>query len=471
MSLPALGLLAITAYFIALISLAFYRARSATIEDYLIGSRNSTWWLITLGMISDSVSGVTYISVPGMVSIQSYAYLQIVMGYFFGYLVIAFVLLPVYYRLNLISIYAYLGTRFGPASQKTASFLFIASRLFGSAGRLYLAVIVLHHFLFEGQFSPAFTFFGAMALIILYTYKGGIKSLVWTEAFQSLFLIAGIGIIFFTLYHSVNAPLEAVLSPKIFFWDGMASNFFLKYFIGGMFITISLNGLDQNIMQINLSCKSLAEAKKNMIVFAFVILVVNAFFVSLGSLVLAYYRDHALPLVSADQLLPNLVFHQLGTIPVLFFILGLAAATFSSAGSILPALASSIEIDLLPKNLRQKIHIRALHVGVGLVILGIIYFLYLNKTESLIGVILRYAGYTYGPLLGLFALGIFTNFKTREKAVPLVAFVSIVSSAILDRHSSNWFSGYHIGIELILINAILFTLLITICSLPRFDRR
>ena len=459
-TLPLLGLIAILIYFFSLIGLSLYRARSATLNDYLIGSRNSTWWLITLGLLSESISGVTYVSVPGAVSQQQYGYMQIVFGYFFGYLTIAYVLLPLYYRLNLISIYGYLRERFGPVSQKTGACIFIASRTFGSAARLYLAVMVLHEFFFrDSAFSPILSFTIAMILIVAYTYKGGIKSIIWTDAFQAIFLLLGVFSVLAALLHTLPDSLAIVSHPQLFFWDPMPKNFFFKQFIGGMFITIALNGLDQNIMQKSLSCKNISEAQKNMVCFAFADVVVNFFFLALGALVQAAYLQFKMSGVAPDRLLPNLVFTQLGMIPALLFILGLVAAAFGSAGSVLPPLASSLELDLFPERWKNLIPVRVMHLVMATVLLGVIILIYQVHTESLIGVILRYAGYTYGPLLGLFAIGILTRWKLREKWVPLCALASCLVSAFLDKNSASLLGGYQIGIELILINALIFILL------------
>jgi Na+/proline symporter len=454
---PWYGLIAVVIYFVALIGMSQFRAKNASLDDYLTGGRNSTWWLITLGMISDTLSGITYVSVPGAVAQNQYSYLQIIFGHFLGWMGVAFILLPIYYRENLISIYAYLGDRFGPVTQKTGSFFFVASRLFGSAARLYIATLVLHHFFFSQiEISPIFSFITVMSLIVIYTYKGGIKSLVWTDAFQSLFLVAGILVVYFYLWADSSNPITTVLSPKIFFWDAMPSNYFFKQFIGGVFITFAMCGLDQNIMQKNISCKSLKEAQKNMVAFAFVMLAVNLIFVSLGALAIEYSANHSLESVASDKLLPLIVFQNLGAIPALFFVLGLTAATFSSADSVLPSIASSIELDLLSQSMRQRFPVRLLHLVVAILLLSIIIAFYLFNTQSLITVVLKYAGYTYGPLLGLFSIGIFTKIKLNEIWVPLVAILAIAATAILDQNSVRWFGGYQIGVELLAINGLIF---------------
>jgi Na+/proline symporter len=461
---PTYGLIALLLYFMSLVALSFYRARSATLSDYYIGSHNSTWWLITLGMISDSVSGVTFVSVPGSVFSQEYSYFQVVLGYFLGYMVITNILLPLYYKKNLISIYSYLGERFGPYAQKTASVLFISSRTFGSAARLYISVMILHECLLASLgMSPILSFTLSMGMIVLYTYKGGIKSLVWTEAYQSIILLASISFLVWALWHQIPNAMDVILKPTIFFTDPIKPNFFLKSILGGMLITSSMNGLDQNIMQMNLSCKSLSEAKKNMFTLAFVMVAVNFVFMALGSLTKEYYALNSIALptlpeggTAFDQTLPKVALEMLGKVPAMMFIIGLAAATFSSAGTILPAIASSIEIDLFPKKLQNKIPVRVVHTLAAVLILALIIVIYKAQARSLIDLVLRCSGYTYGPLIGLFGIGIFSKFPLNHKRVPLFCALSITFTAILDLNSARLFNGYKLGVELIAINAMLF---------------
>jgi len=376
------------------------------------------------------------------------------------------VLLPIYYKEKLISIYSYLGHRFGLHAQKTASVLFIASRTFGSAARLYISVMILHQCIFSGfGMSPGSSFTLAVALIVLYTYKGGIKSLVWTEAYQSVILLASVGVLFFVLWNQIPAPLESILEPKIFFTDPAKPNFFLKSIFGGMLITSAMNGLDQNIMQMNLSCRSLKDAQKNMFTLAFVMVAVNFVFVALGALIRAYYISHpiALPLngsgsIALDQTLSTLTLHHLGGIPALFFIVGLSAATFSSAGTILPAIASSIEIDLFPARLRNRIPVRLIHALAAVLILGLIFVIHEMGTKSLIDLVLRCSGYTYGPLIGLFGIGIFSKVNLKHHHVPYLCALSIGTTAWIDFSSERWWGGYKLGVELIAINAMIFIL-------------
>ncbi len=465
--LPVYGISALLVYFISLLALSFYRARSATLEDYYIGSHSSTWWLITLGMISDSVSGVTFVSVPGSTFSQGYSYMQIVLGYFLGYMIITSVLLPLYYKRNLISIYSYLGERFGMYAQKTASVLFIASRTFGSAARLYISVMILHQCLIaEFDISPLVSFTVAMALIVLYTYKGGIKSLVWTEAFQSVILLLSILVLGVILWMKVPEPMAAILKPKLFHMDPMQPNFFLKSLIGGMLITSSMNGLDQNIMQMNLSCKNVGEAKKNMFTLAFVMVAVNFVFLAIGVLAKEHYIERGLPIpmlsdasIATDQVLPFLALNHMGNFAAMMFIVGLSAATFSSAGTILPAIASSIEIDLFPQSWRNRIPVRVVHTLAAVLILLLIIAIYFVGAKSLIDLVLRCSGYTYGPLIGLYGIGIFTKIDLDHRKVPLWCGLAIALTALIDFNSVKLLNGYRLGVELIAVNAVFFLIL------------
>ena len=461
---PGLGLAALSAYLLSLLALAFYRSRSATLSDYYIGNHDSTWWLITLGMISDSVSGVTFVSVPGSVFTQGYSYFQIVLGYFVGYLVITTLLLPLYYRRNLISIYSYLGERFGSAAQKSASVLFIASRTFGSAARLYISVMILHGCLLGALgLNPVVSFVLAMSLIVLYTYKGGIKSLVWTEAYQSVILLGAIAVLFGVLWKQSPEPWAAILEPRIFTWDPLKPDYFLKAIFGGMLITSSMNGLDQNIMQMNLSCKSVREAQKNMFTLAFVMVAVNFVFLALGALTQDAYARMGIPLprradggLAGDQTLPGLALGPLGDAAAMMFLIGLSAATFSSAGTILPAIASSIEIDLLPERLRDRIPVRLIHGLAAIAILLLILLIHALQMRSLIDLVLRCSGYTYGPLIGLYGMGIFSEVRLHSGRIPWICAIAIACTALLDLQSAAWFRGYKLGVELIAINAIFF---------------
>ncbi|MCO5233554.1 MAG: sodium:solute symporter [Chitinophagales bacterium] len=438
---PILILFCILGYFSLLLIISKITSKDADNDSYFIGNRKSPWFLVAFGLIADSLSGVTYISVPGAVGKSQFSYMQLVLGYLFGYLVISYVLLPIYYRMQLTSIYVYLRERFGVTSQKTGSFFFLLSRLFGSAARLYLASIVMQTFLFTPlgiPFELSVTIL--IALILTYTYKGGIKTLVYTDTLQSLLLLMGLllTIIFimrdlnFGVIDTVQAVYQSEYS-KMFFWDFRETNFFIKQFLGGMFIAIAMTGLDQNMMQKNLSCPSLKAAQRNINSFSLVVVLVNLLFLSLGALLYIYSERNQLPIPQvSDELYPLLAFEHLGFWAGLVFIIGLSAATFSSSDSVLTALTTSFYIDFLKKDehqedesqLKKKRYI--IHFCFAILLLAVILGIKVlnDKNIAIIDLVFLLAGYTYGPLLGLFFLGIFTKVQLREKWVPLVAVLS-----------------------------------------------
>ncbi|MDF2449274.1 MAG: sodium:solute symporter [Bacteroidota bacterium] len=476
---PSLIIVCIALYFGGLLLIAYITSKNSTAESYFSGNHASPWYAVAFGMIGDSLSGVTYISVPGKVGSANFSYLQLVLGYFVGYFIISKILLPIYYKMNLISIYTYLETRFGKRTQKAGAFFFIISRVLGASGRLYLAAGVIQFFVFDRIESVHVPFWLSvsviLALMLLYTYKGGIKTLVWTDTFQSLFLILGVVVSIAVIIHKMDIGFGQAVSnivssgySKTFFWDWHKSNFFVKEFIGGVFIAVAMTGLDQNMMQKNLSCKSLADAQKNIFWFSVVMVIVNIFFLSLGVLLLQYY-SHAfidLPMnadtgkVITDKIFPNLALNHLGIFAGLIFIIGLTAATFSSADSVLTTLTTSIYVDILEydKNEflsgKQKSQRRTfIHVGFAMVLwLVIIVFDILNE-RAIIDTILMLAGYTYGPLLGLFAIGLFTKWNLNDRFVPVICVVSPVVTYILANYVVKAMTTYEIGNELIIINA------------------
>ena len=430
-------------------------------------------------MIGDSLSGVTYISVPGKVGGANFSYLQLVLGYFVGYFIISKVLLPIYYKMNLVSIYTYLETRFGKHTQKTGAFFFILSRILGASGRLYLAAGVIQFFVFDRIDSVHVPFWLSvsviLALMLLYTYKGGIKTLVWTDTFQSLFLVLGVIISIAVIIHKMdigfgNAVSNIVSSDysKTFFWDWHKSNFFVKEFIGGIFIAVAMTGLDQNMMQKNLSCKSLGDAQKNIFWFSIVMVIVNIFFLALGVLLYQYYAYAAIDLpmnletgkVITDKVFPNLALNHLGIFAGLIFIIGLTAATFSSADSVLTTLTTSTYIDMLEYDRntilteKQKTKRRTfIHIGFAVILwLVIIVFDILNQ-RAIIDTILMLAGYTYGPLLGLFAIGLFTKINLNDKLVPVICVIAPIVTYLFANFVIKTMTTYEIGNELIIINA------------------
>lgn len=413
-------------------------SKNADNESYFIGNRESSWFLVSFGLIAESLSGVTYISVPGMVGTSAFSYLQLVFGYFLGYMVISYVLLPIYYNMQLTSIYVYLRNRFGVTSQRTGSFFFLLSRLFGSAARLYLAAIVMQTFLFDPlgvPFGVAVTIL--IGLMLAYTYKGGIKTLVYTDILQASLLLLGVLITIVFIINALDVSLgEAITSiyqseySKTFFWDIREANYFWKQFLGGMFIAIAMTGLDQNMMQKNLSCKSLQGAQKNINLFSIVVIFVNLLFLSLGVLLYLYIEQLGIQAPArTDELYPMLAFEHLGFWAGLVFIIGLSAATFSSADSVLTALTTSFYIDFLKKDeeedasrVQKKRYI--IHFIFAVLLLLVILGIKALNQQAVIDLVFLLAGYTYGPLLGLFFIGIFTKIQLKDKWVPIVAVLS-----------------------------------------------
>lgn len=481
---PLLIISCIGLYFGGLLLIAYLTSKNSTAESYFSGNHTSPWYAVAFGMIGDSLSGVTYISVPGKVGGANFSYLQLVLGYFVGYFIISKVLLPIYYKMNLVSIYTYLETRFGRHTQKTGAFFFILSRILGASGRLYLAAGVIQFFVFDQIKSVHVPFWLSVSVILilmlLYTYKGGIKTLVWTDTFQSLFLVLGVVVSIAIIIDKMDIGFgQAVTNiassdySKTFFWDWHKSNFFVKEFIGGIFIAVAMTGLDQNMMQKNLSCKSLGDAQKNIFWFSIVMVIVNIFFLSLGVLLYHYYAHAAIDLpmnsetgkIITDKVFPNLALNHLGMFAGLIFIIGLTAATFSSADSVLTTLTTSTYIDMLEYDRNttltdgQKSKRRTyIHIGFAMILwLVIIVFDILNQ-RAIIDTILMLAGYTYGPLLGLFAIGLFTKQHLNDKLVPIVCVVAPIITYILANYVVKTMTTYEIGNELILINAGITTL-------------
>jgi solute:Na+ symporter, SSS family len=483
---PALVICFIAVYFLVLLGMGWYTSRNSTAGTYFIGNKQSPWYLVAFGMIGDSLSGVTFISVPGTVGTAHFSYLQLVMGYFVGYIIIARVLLPLYYKLNLISVYEYLLKRFGRVTQKTGSAFFIVSRLLGASGRLYLAASVIQFFVFDrftGVKIPfALSVSVILLLMLLYTYRGGIRTLVYTDTFQSLFLVLGVVLSIVAIVSqmdmSVTEAVRGIYDSKYsetFFLDPLKPNFFLKEFLGGIFIAVTMTGLDQNMMQKNLSMRTLGEAQKNIFWFSIVLVFVTFCFLSLGALIYQYYdfSGVAMPLsdvngkVITDKVFPNLALNHLGLFAGMVFIIGLTAATFSSADSVLTTLTTSAYIDILELDKKseltdksRKYYRTLIHAGFALLIwIMIIVFDILNK-DAIINTILMIAGYTYGPLLALFAAGLFTKLNFRDRAVPLACVAGPAICYAIKMFTASDPEGYQIGNELILVNGI-----VTFCCL------
>jgi Na+/proline symporter len=486
----------IISYFLILLLMGYVTSRKASSDSYFLGNRASPWIMVAMGMIGDSLSGITYISVPGKVGPAHFSYLQIVLGYFVGYFIISHILLPLYYRLNLTSIYEYLLSRFGRITQKTGSLFFIVSRLLGAGGRLYLAANVIQFFVFDNLFETKVPFALSVSLILLlmllYTYKGGIKTLVYTDTLQSLFLILGVVLSIIAITNQMDISLweaakriTASDMSETFMFDFKKSNFFFKDFIGGIFTAAAMTGLDQNMMQKNLSCRSLPEAQKNIFWFSISMVIVNIFFLALGALLYMYYDfSHiALPTnaetgaVITDRVFPNLALNHLGAFSGLVFILGLTAATFSSADSVLTTLTTSAYIDVLELDRNEKIpeekktrYRTLIHIGFTVVLwLIILVFKQLNKA-ALIDTILVVASYTYGPLLALFMIGLFTKVNLRDKWVPLACIAGPIVCYIMSLNSKTLFGDYQIGLELIIINAFITGMFLLLFKSPSLSK-
>ncbi len=456
----------IVGYFLLLIAVSYATSKKSNNADFFKASRQSPWYLVAFGMIGASLSGVTFISIPGTVEFTSFSYFQVVLGYIVGYAVIGWVLLPLYYKLNLTSIYTYLGSRFGSASYKTGASFFILSRLIGASFRLFLVAKVLQLVVFDPLGIPYFVTVSITVLLIwLYTFKSGIKTIVWTDSLQTLFMLIALGVSIYSLSKGLNlgANFTNYLSEhanfKVFFWEDVKSaNYFWKQFISGAFIAIVMTGLDQDMMQKNLTCRNLKDAQKNMFWFTLVLTLVNFLFLLLG-LLLADYASANGVLAKKDDLFPSIALSgELGIFVAVSFILGLVAAAYSSADSALTSLTTSISIDIIEiekrfSEIRQEQLRKLIHIGVSLVfVVVMLIFQYAIKDESIIIKLFEFAGYTYGPLLALFGLGIFTSYQLKDAYVPIVAVVAplltYASSVLLI-----YYFKFDLGFFVLLLNA------------------
>jgi len=466
----------IGSYFLLLIIISIFTGKKSTNATFFTGNRQSPWYLVAFGMIGASLSGVTFISIPGGVGNDYMSYIQIVLGYFAGYLVITFVLLPLYYKLNLISIYGYLQQRFGHYAWRTGAFYFLISRLAGSAIRLLLVANVLHAFVFQSWgISFEATVVISIALIWVYTFRGGIKTVVWTDTLQTFFMLAAVGLTIAFICSGMNISLgEAIhqvsnspLSTMFYFDDWKAGNYFWKHFTGGMFITICMTGLDQDMMQKNLTCRNIREAQKNMLSFSVTLVFVNLFFLFLGAMLYLFAAHQGIELPKnasgdfiADQVYPIFALKSdMGIVIGIAFILGLVAAAYSSADGTLTALTTSIYNDFLnPYKYSdiKKTRIRQIiHFLVSIAMLATVIIFKYTLTSSAIKQVLFIATLTYGPLLGLFAFGILSRKKPRDIWIPIICIISPILSFYISTYSPTLFFGYQIGYELLAINGMI----------------
>ncbi|WP_282073418.1 sodium:solute symporter [Polaribacter atrinae] len=464
---PLYILLLIVAYFSVLIFISYITGKSADNKTFFKANNSSPWYLVAFGMIGASLSGVTFISVPGWVETDSMSYFQMVLGYVVGYLVIGLVLLPLYYKLNLTSIYTYLQDRFGNYSYKTGASFFLLSRVIGAAFRLFLVANVLQVILFDAYGVPFWVTVSITILLIwLYTFKGGIKTIVWTDTLQTLFMLLAVGVCIYTISTEMKIDniftyvADSKLSKTFFFEDVNAGNYFWKQFLAGAFIAVVMTGLDQDMMQKNLTCRNLKDAQKNMFWFTIVLVIVNFFFLALGVLLTDYAQQNGID-AHKDQLFPLIATQgTLGLATALFFLLGLIAAAYSSADSALTSLTTSFSIDILEidkkkdKNEQEKIRKR-IHIIFSLILIAtILIFKYFIADESVIAKIFTFAGYTYGPLLGLYAFGMFTKMNVKDKIVPLICLIAPILTLIISYYSKEKL-GFDFGFFVLVLNGAL----------------
>ncbi|MFL2999327.1 MAG: sodium:solute symporter [Cytophagales bacterium] len=453
-------------YFLVLLFISNLTSKKSSFTDFFNANRSSPWYLVAFGMIGTSLSGVTFISVPGEVGSSNFSYFQVVLGYLVGYYVIAKVLLPLYYKHNLISIYTYLEDRFGFYSYKAGAFFFLLSRTIGASFRLFLVAGVLQIAIFNQLGLPYFfSVLLTILLIWIYTFKGGIKTIVWTDALQTLFMLSAVIITIVIITDKMNISLyESFHMVKnssysnIFYFDWRAGNDFFKQFISGAFIAIVMTGLDQDMMQKNLTCRNLGDAQKNIFWFCVILVIANLLFLFLGALLYLYSEsvNFQLP-TSTDDLYPLLALNELGFLTSIIFILGIIAAAYSSADSALTSLTTSFCIDFLDIQKRNNKRRTRLLVHIGFSILLFIVILIFNEIndESVINSIFKAAGYTYGPLLGLFSFGIFTKYKIKDKFVFFVCLISPLISYLINIYSEELLFGYRFGFEILLLNGLL----------------
>ena len=467
---PFVVLSIVFGYFILIFVISWHTGKDKGSDAFFLANRKSPWYIVSFGMIGATLSGVTLISIPGWVGESGLSYMQMVLGFLVGYFIVANVLMPLYYRMNLISIYTYLDERFGSYSHKTGSLFFLLSRLLGAAFRVYLMAGVLQLTVADAWAIP---FYGTVAvtvlLIWLYTFRGGIKTIIWTDTLQTLFmLLAAVAAVWaisgemkLSFSGMVSQIYDSEYSRVFYFGDWKDSRHFVKQFISGIFIVIVMTGLDQDMMQKNLSCRNISEAKKNMYWFSLSLVPVKLLLLSLGVLLLLFAARQGIVLPERpDDIFP--VIATQGYLPAwitLFFIIGLVAATYSSADSTLTALTTSFTLDILGAGSRTEhelVRTRILvHAGMAALVGIIIVFFRLLNDQSIISVLFTAAGYTYGPLLGMYAFGLFSRHSVRDRLVPYVALASPLLTWLLDANSEALLGGYSFGYEVLLVNGLI----------------
>ena len=480
---PLVSFSILLGYFGILYLISFFTSKNISDKDFYNGSQQSPWYVVAYGMIGASLSGVTFLSVPGWVGASSFTYMQMVGGYFIGYLVIAYVLLPIYYKLNLISIYSYLDQRLGIYAYKTGAAYFLISRVIGASFRLYLVAGVLHIVLLKSIGVPFFiTVMISILLIWIYTSKGGIKTVVWTDTLQTTFMLLSAIITLIVIANKLDFGTiefigEASKSgyAKVFDWDVKSDSFFGKHFISGAFIAIVMTGLDQDMMQKNLTCKSLGDAQKNMLWFSSVLIIVNLLFLLLGAALYLFVDANNLDMpAKADQLFTYIAIENIGGGTGTLFLLGVVAAAYSSADSALTSLTTSFCVDFLEMDgVKKSINIKTrknVHIMFSVILFFVIVLFDALNDDTVISNLFKAAGYTYGPLLGMFSFALIKRNEFKRYQILMACIFPPILSYLLNKYSSILLNGYEIGFELLLINGGLTFLMLVLFSKNNFSK-
>lgn len=476
---PILIVSILIAYFAVLFLISVVTSKNADSASFFSGNKQSAWYLVAFGMIGTSLSGVTFVSVPGSVGAGGWYYYQLVLGFFIGYFVVAYVLLPLYYKYNLTSIYRYLEFRLGFSAYKWGAGYFILSRTLGATVRLYLVINVMQLFVLDEIGIPFWlTTLVIMLMIVAYTLKGGVKTIVWTDTLQTVFMLLALIVCIFSIqsalgwdWSTIWNELEKNDLTKLWSTDYQRKDYFLKHIIGGAFITITMTGMDQEMMQKNISVKTLKDAQKNMVTFSFILLLVNGLFLFLGGVLYLYAKQNGWEF-APDDVFPSIVKEHLPQGIFLIFIIGLISALFPSVDGAITALTSSFCIDILGFQRRedlteqQQVRLRKqVHLIFAVIFTALVFFFKWKDDKSIIDLVFIIAGYTYGPLLGLFSFGILTKRAVKSMMVPIVCVASPILCYVLDSQSEKWFGGYKFGNEILLINGTLtFLMLLTFSS-------
>jgi len=466
---PLAVLLTIVSYFIVLFTISYLAGRKTDNEGFFVGNRKSSWWMVAFAMIGSSISGVTYVSVPGMVGTSNFSYLQMALGFVVGQLIIAYILIPLFYRMNLISIYGYLDNRFGVSSHKTGAWFFFISKMLGASVRLFLVCLTMQLLVFEPlNISFIINVICTVAIVWLYTVQSGVKSLIWTDSLKTFCLVVSVGLCIYFLASDLNLSFAGMIKAinesdlsRTFFVDNVNERtYFFKQFLGGVFTMIAMTGLDQDMMQRNLSCKNIKDSQKNMITSGIMQFFIILLFLMLGVLLFMFTAQNGIinP-EKSDELFPMIATGgYFPTIVGILFIVGLISSAYATAGSALTALTTSFTVDIWGTKGKNEDQIRIgrkrIHVLMA-VIMGIVIIVFnIFNNTSVIDAVYTLASYTYGPILGMFAFGIFTRKPVRDKYIPLVAILSPILCFILQTNSEKWFNGYSFSYELLIMNAL-----------------